>query len=87
MGDDYGHYGWQSMLSGMGSAVTSTTVSLGDSAPSTMTLRIPAAGVVNAGIISVAPDSDGFDAPVSVSVGSASQSSGSGDVLFHNVLD
>ncbi|MCK5868661.1 MAG: hypothetical protein KAG07_04460, partial [Candidatus Thalassarchaeum sp.] len=87
MGDDYGHYGWQSMLSGMGSAVTSTTVSIGDFAPSTMTLRIPAAGVVNAGIISVAPDSDGFDAPVSVSVGSASQSGGSGDVLFHNVLD
>ena len=87
MGDDYGHYGWQSMLSGMGSTVTSTTVSIGDFAPSTMTLRIPAAGVVNAGIISVAPDSDGFDAPVSVSIGSASQSSGSGDVLFHNMLD
>jgi len=87
MGDDYGHYGWQSLLSGMGSAVTSTTVSLDGAAPASMTLRIPATGVVNAGIISVAPDSDGFDAPVSVSVGSASQTSSPDDALFHNTLD
>ena len=86
-GDDYGHYGWQSLLSGMGSSITTTTLDLDGSSPVSLSFRIPSAGAVNAGIISIAPDSDGFESPVSVSVGTATQTGGTGTSPFHNVLD
>ena len=86
-GDDYGHYGWQSLLSGMGNSVTATTLDLDGSNPASLSFRIPAAGAVNAGIISIAPDSDGFESPVSVSVGSATQTGSAGASPFHNMLD
>ncbi len=90
-GINYGHYGWQSLLSDIGGEpqyqVTAASLALDGSNPASLSFRIPAAGVVNAGIISVAPDSDGFESPVSVSVGSATQTGSAGASPFYNILD
>ena len=90
-GGDYGHYGWQSLLSDSGGEpqyqVTAATLVLDGSSPASLSFRIPAAGAVNAGIIAVSPDSNGFESPVSVSVGTATQSSSSADSPFYNMLD
>ena len=86
-GDDYGHYGWQSLLSGLGSSVTATTINLDGSNPASLTFRIPVSSSTNSGIIAVSPDSDGFESPVTVSVGSASQTSNNANLPFYNVLD
>ena len=90
-GNDYGHYGWQSLLSNIGSEpqyqVTATSIYLDGSNPTSLTFRIPAAGSANSGIIAVSPDDDGFESPVTVSVGSASQTSSNANHPFYNVLD
>ena len=86
-GDDYGHYGWQSLLSGLGSSVTATTINLDGSNPASLTFRIPVSSSTNSGIIALSPDSDGFESPVTVSVGSASQTSNNANLPFYNVLD
>ena len=90
-GTNYGHYGWQSLLSDIGGEpqyqITAASLALDGSNPASLSFRIPAAGVVNAGIISIAPDSDGFESPVSVSVGSATQTGSTGASPFYNILD
>ena len=86
-GDDYGHYGWQSLLSGLGSSVTASSINLDGSSPASMTFRIPLSSSTNSGIIAISPDADGFESPVTVSVGSASQSSSNANRPFYNVLD
>ena len=90
-GTNYGHYGWQSLLSDIGGEpqyqITAASLALDGSNPASLSFRIPAAGVVNAGIISIAPDSDGFESPVSVSVGSATQTGSAGASPFYNILD
>ena len=55
-GDDYGHYGWQSLLSGLGNSVTATTINLDGSNPASLTFRIPISSSTNSGIIAVSPD-------------------------------
>ena len=61
IGSDYGHYGWQSLISdGMDTFTTSDVMYLDGSTATTVNVRIPASGVVNNGILSVAPDSGGF---------------------------
>ena len=87
MGDDYGHYGWQSLISG-DSEVMSSTLDLDGTNPASVTVRIPTSASLYGGIITVASQSaDGFAAAVSVSVEGASQSSGSADYVFYNTLN
>ena len=51
-------------------------------------VRLPSLAAVNNGIISVAPDSDGqFESPVTLTVGSSSQTSSSASDIFHCILD
>ena len=88
IGSDYGHYGWQSLISdGMDTFTTSDVMYLDGSTATTVNVRLPANGVVNNGIVSVAPDSDGFESSVSVSIAGASQSSTSLVKPFHSILD
>ena len=68
-GDDYGHYGWQSLLSGLGNSVTSTTVNLDGSNPASMTFRIPVSSST-LGNSCCFSDADSFESPVTVSIGS-----------------
>ena len=87
MGDDYGHYGWQSLISG-DSEVVSSTLDLDGTNPASVTVRIPTSASLYGGIIAVASQSaDGFAATVSVSVEGASQSSGSANYVFYNTLN
>ena len=87
MGDDYGHYGWQSLISG-DSDVLSETLTLDGTNPSSVTVRIPTAASLYAGIVTVASQSsDGFAGPVTVSVAGASQSSGTAEHIFYNTLN
>jgi hypothetical protein len=88
MGADYGHYGWQSLVSdGFDSHTTGTNISLDSGTSSSIMVRLPSLAAVNNGIISVTPDSDGqFESPVTLTVGSSSQTSSSSDI-FHCILD
>ena len=87
MGDDYGHYGWQSLISG-DSEVVSSTLDLDGTNPASVTVRIPTSASLYGGIITIASQSaDGFAAAVSVSVEGASQSSGSENYVFYNTLN
>jgi hypothetical protein len=88
IGSDYGHYGWQSLISdGIESFTTSSTVSLESGSPSSIMVRLPSLAAVNKGIISVTPDSDGqFESPVTLTVGSSSQTSSSSEI-FYCILD
>jgi len=87
-GSDYGHYGWQSLISdGLDTFTTSETMYLDGSTATTVNVRLPANSVVNNGILSLAPDSNGFESPVSVSVAGASQTSSSSSKPFHSILD
>jgi hypothetical protein len=87
-GSDYGHYGWQSLISdGLDTFTTSETMYLDGSTATTVNVRLPANSVVNNGIVSVAPDSNGFESPVSVSVAGASQTSSSSSKPFHSIMD
>ena len=85
-GDDYGHYGWQSLISGDANQV-SATLDLDGSSASSVTVRIPTSASIYSGIVSIASDSDGFSSAVTVTVAGASQSGGSGDHIFYNTLD
>ena len=89
MGADYGHYGWQSLVSdGIDSHTTGTSISLDSGTPSSIMVRLPSLAAVSNGIISVAPDSDGqFESPVTLTVGSSSQTSSSASEIFHCILD
>ena len=90
-GSNYGHYGWQSLLADSGGEpqyqATSDILTLDGSSPASLSFRIPAAGAVNTGIIAISPDYNGFESPVSVSVGTATQSSSSANSPFYNMLD
>ena len=89
MGYDYGYYGWQSLISdGVNSYTTGSTINLESGTPSSVMVRLPSLAAVNNGIISVAPDSDGqFDSPITLTVGSSSQTSSSNSEIFHCILD
>jgi len=89
MGYDYGYYGWQSLISdGVNSYTTGSTIDLESGTPSSVMVRLPSLAAVNNGIISVAPDSDGqFDSPITLTVGSSSQTSSSNSEIFHCILD
>ncbi|MGB0622763.1 MAG: DUF7151 family protein [Candidatus Thalassarchaeaceae archaeon] len=89
MGYDYGYYGWQSLISdGVNSYTTGSTINLESGTPSSIMVRLPSLAAVNNGIISVAPDSDGqFDSPITLTVGSSSQTSSSNSEIFHCILD
>ena len=86
-GSNYGHYGWQSLVNDGGIQSTSATVELDGLSPSTVNIRLPSLAAVYGGIIAIAPDANGFEAPVSVSIGSSSQTSSSSDDIFYNFLD
>ena len=87
-GDDYayGNLGWQSWMTLDGSVARSTTFSLDGSNSESVTLMIPDSATVNSGFVSISPDSDGFDAPVTVSIAGSSVSGGSGDSPFTSAL-
>jgi len=54
MGSDYGHYGWQSLVSdGIDSHTTGTNISLDSGTSSSIMVRLPSLAAVNNGIISV----------------------------------
>ena len=82
----YGNLGWQSWIDIGDSVSRSASLSLDGSNPVDLTVLIPDSASVNSGFISIAPDSDGFDAPVTVSVAGAAVSGGSGDSPFTSVL-
>jgi hypothetical protein len=86
-GSNYGHYGWQSLVNDGGIQSTSATVELDGLSPSTVNIRLPSLAAVYGGIIAIAPDANGFEAPVSVSIGSSSQTSSASDDIFYNFLD
>jgi len=87
MGDDYGHYGWQSLISG-GSGAMSSTLDLDGTNPASVTVRIPTYASLYGGVIAVSSQSiNGFAGAVSVSVEGVSQSSGSENYVFYNTLD
>jgi hypothetical protein len=86
-GSNYGHYGWQSLVNDGGSQSTSATIELDGLSPSTVNIRLPSLAAVYGGIIAIAPDANGFEAPVSVSIGSSSQTSSASDDIFYNFLD
>ena len=89
-GLSYGHLGWQSLLHG-DSQHRSTTLALSQSAPSIISALIPGGSSTDpsvdstswlaAGFIAVSPvGSDSLDSPVTISIGSASKTTGiSGD--------
>ncbi|MEC8363167.1 MAG: hypothetical protein VXZ75_03495, partial [Candidatus Thermoplasmatota archaeon] len=89
-GLSYGHLGWQSLLHG-DSQQRSTTLALSPSAPSIISALIPGGSSTDpsvvstswlaAGFIAVSPvGSDSLDSPVTISIGSASKTTGiSGD--------
>lgn len=88
-GDSYGHYGWQSTLAGIDSSespVISKKVVLDGSNPEQLSILIPAEASVNSGLISISPDSDGFDSAVTLTVAGSSQTGPSGDGIFYNTL-
>ena len=89
IGSDYGHYGWQSLVSdGIDSHTTSASISLDSGTPSSIMVRLPSLAAINNGIISVSPDSDGqFESPVTLTVGASSQTSSSASEIFHCILD
>ena len=88
MGSDYGHYGWQSLISdGYDTFTTGTAINLEASTPSTVMVRLPSLSAVNNGLISIAPSSDGFASPVTLTIGSSSQTGNSGNEIFYCMLD
>ena len=89
IGSDFGHYGWQSLISdGLETISTSSTINLESGTPSSIMVRLPSLAAVNNGIISVSPDSDGiFESPISLTVGSSSQTSSSDNEIFYCILD
>ena len=89
-GDDHGHYGWQSLISGgaAGTVAVSRTMVLDGTNATSATVRIPVAASIDSGLISIAShDPTGFAGAVTVSVAGASQTGGSGLHVFHNTLD
>ena len=90
MGYDYGHYGWQSLISDNTETYTrSTSLELdGSGIQSSFMIRLPSLAAVNNGMISIAPDSDGlFETPVTLTIGSSSQTSYSTTDVFNCILD
>ncbi len=89
MGSDYGHYGWQSLISdGQDTFTTAATIELDGTSSSSVMVRLPSLAAVNNGLISVVPDSDGlFESPVTLTIGSSSQTSNSADEVFNCILD
>ena len=88
MGSDYGHYGWQSLISdGYDTFTTGSDINLEASTPSTVIVRLPSLSAVNNGLISIAPSSDGFASPVTLTIGSSSQTGNSGNEIFYCMLD
>ena len=89
IGSDYGHYGWQSMIStGDDDHVTSAVVNLDGNSPSSVMIRLPSLAAVNNGMVSIAPGSSGgFQSPVTLTVGSSSQTGSSGSDVFNCILD
>ena len=88
-GDSYGHYGWQSTLAGSDSSespVISKSIALDGSNPEQLSIYIPAEASVTSGIISISPDNDGFESPVTLTVAGSSQIGPSGDNIFYNTL-
>ena len=87
-GDDYayGNLGWQSWMTRGDSVSRSTSLSLDGSNPESLTVLIPESAIVNSGFVSISPDSDGFDSPVTVSISGAAVSGGNGDSPFVSTL-
>lgn len=86
-----GHYAWQTHLVsdqssfGSGQAYESLTLNVGPSGTSVYSI-VPVSSYVNSGLLSVSSDSDGFDSPVSISVGGSTVSTGSTSELFTSTL-
>lgn len=89
MGYDYGHYGWQSLISdGQDYFTRSAVVDLDGVSPSSIVVRLPSLSAVNNGMISITPGQSGsFESPVTLTVGSSSQTSNSLDDVFNCILD
>ena len=88
IGSDYGHYGWQSLISdSQETFTTGMTLDLESGVSNSVMIRIPSLAAVNNGMISISPDSNGFESPVTLTVGSSSQSSSTGDNIFYCILD
>ena len=82
----YGNLGWQSWMTLGDSVSRSSSISLDGTNPQSLTVMVPESATVNSGLISIAPDSDGFEAPVTVSIAGSSISGGSGDSPFTSSL-
>jgi len=82
----YGNLGWQSWLTLGDSVSRSTSLSLDGSNSQSLSVLIPDSSTVNSGLVSIAPDADGFDAPVSISIAGSSISGGSGNSPFTSSL-
>ena len=82
----YGHLGWQSSITLQDSFSRSSSLSLDGTNPETVTILIPESASVNSGIFAISPDSDGFEAPVTVSIAGSSVSGGSGASPFVNAI-
>ncbi len=88
IGLDYGHYGWQSFISdSQDSFTTSTILDLEAGVSNSIMVRVPSLAAVSNGMISISPDSNGFESPVSLTVGSSSQTGPSGDSVYYCILD
>ena len=78
----YGHFGWQSMITKDDEFSRTTTLSLDGSNPASMSIMLPASSVVSSGMMAISPDSDGFEAPITISLGGSTISGGSGSTPF-----
>ena len=88
IGSDYGHYGWQSLISdSQDTFTTSTILDLEAGVSNSLMVRVPSLAAVNNGMIAISPDSNGFDSPVTLTVGSSSQTGSAGHNIYYCVLD
>ena len=82
----YGHLGWQSIISLQDTFSRSTSMYLDGNNAESVTVLIPESAAVTSGIVSISPDGDGFEAPVTVSIAGSTVSGGSGDSPFTTSL-
>ena len=82
----YGNLGWQSWMTLEDSYSRSASLALDGTNPQSLTALIPESATVNSGFVSISPDDDGFESPVTVSVAGSSISGGSGNSAFTSIL-
>jgi len=75
----YGHLGWQSFIGDPGGQFSrSKSITLDGSNPEQSFFMIPSTASVTSGMFAIAPDSDGFDSTLSVSIAGSTMTLGSG---------